>query len=159
MTAPLDDQIMVLIETKVAAISIAGGYQTDMEADRVHYPAVGELEFSEDELEDGPQVSIRRGERRSRMHLRGAEEFTLKVDIKWTCATRASAVLLMGDLTKLIAANPLWNNGSTNLAAKTWIEEMDLQDFDVEATEYVGQMILCVKAYADVTDPSAVKAI
>lgn len=159
MTNPIDDQILALIETKVAAISVAGGYQTDMAAGRVHYPAVGELEFSADELTAGPQVSIRRAARSSRMHLRGAEEFVLKADIKWTCATRDQAAALMGDLLKLIAANPLWNNGSTNLAAKSWIEESDLQDFDVEADQYVGQLVLCVKGYADVADPSSVKAI
>lgn len=159
MTAPLDDQILNLLETKAAAISIAGGYQTDMAADRVHRPAVGELEFSSDELEEGPQITIRRGSRATRLHLRGAEEFVLKVDIRVTAATEEEASALMGDLVKLIAANQLWNNGSSNLAAKTWIEENDLQDFDVDAAEAVGQMTVCIKGYADVTDPTSAKAI
>lgn len=159
MTKPLDDQILDLIATKVAAMTVIGGYQTDMEASRVHRPAVGELEFSSDDLEDGPQVSIRRGARMPRVHLRGAEEFILKVDIKVTAETYDEASALMGDLVKLIGANKLWNNGSANLAAKSWIEENDLQDFDVEASESVGQMTLCVKAYADVSNPTSVKVI
>ena len=159
MAKTIDEQLLDLLETKVAAIATSGGYQTDMAADRVHFPCVGELEFSADELEDGPQITIRRASKAVRTHIRGAHEITLKVDIRITAASRDELTAVMGDLVKLAKANALWNNGSINLAAKTWWEEDDAQDNEVDEAALVGQMLLCVKQYADATNPTAVKAI
>lgn len=159
MTAPLEEQILDVIVAKLAAMSVAGGYQTAMSSDRVHRPAVGEREYSADELEDGAHISVRRAEKVSRYHLRGADEFILKVEIRATAATYAALVILLADILECVETNNRWHDGAANLAVRSWVEENDTPDFDESATEHFGQVLVCVKAYADLTNPAAVKAI
>jgi hypothetical protein len=158
MTSPLEEQILSLFGTKAAAISVAGGYQTDMDSDRV-LRAVGEREFDDTDEEQVPAICYRRGEKVDRWHLRGAIELILKIDVKVVAATYAEAAALLGDVVKLVEANPLWNNGSSNLAARTWVENVDLPDFEAESNLHFGQLTLCIKAYADATAPGTAKAI
>lgn len=159
MTNPLDEQIIDFIEAQVAAISTAGGYQTDMDADRVHRPPVGDREFSADDLSDGPHVSIWREEKRLRWLLRYANEMILKVCLTVTAATYAEAVALLGDIERLVATNPRWNDGEDQLASYSWIEESDLPDFDEESDMHSGKVVVCVKTHVDHADPTAVKVI
>lgn len=159
MTAPLDEQILDLVETKLAGITVVNGYQTAMVAGRIHRPAVGELEFESSDADQVPAITVRRASRVSRWHLRGAEEFVLKVAITAIAATREAVFVLMSDILKLVSANEAWNNGSSNLAVRSWIEENDSPDFDVENDLYYGHLLIAIKGYADLTNPTVVKAI
>jgi hypothetical protein len=159
MTAPLDEQILSLVVSKLAGITVGNGYQTAMVAGRIHRPAVGELEFDADDADQVPALTVRRAARVSRWHIRGAEEFTLKVAITAIAATYDAALVLMSDVLKLVSANEAWNNGSSNLAVRSWIEENDAPDFDVESNLHYGHILVAIKSFADLTNPTVVKAI
>lgn len=159
MTKPLDEQIIDVVKTKLAAITVAGGYQTDMAAGRVHWPPVGDLEFDESDSSQLPAIIIRRASKATRWHLRGAEEMVLRLSLTAVATTYDAALVLMSDILKAVNANERWNNGSADLAVRTWLDENDAPAFDEQNNLHYGHLLISIKTYADLTNPTAVKAI
>ena len=156
MASALDQQILDVIVTKLAAITTGNGYQQTVLAANIHRPPQSLREFSAGEC---PGLSVRLESKENEYDLRGSEELLIGVNIQ--CAATSAVLLraLISDVKKLAYANKRWNDGSANLALRTWIDEDFAHEPEVEEAVVTGSVHLTIKARADQTDPTAVKAI
>ena len=161
MTTPLDEQLEDLVVTKLLTITTGAGYeQTVANAYRASdVPAPAEIPPA-----DCPAVQVRRLEKRPRFHLRGAEEFLLLLDL--VCVVDAAAADhdeaiqdLVNDVKKLVYANPRWNNGSADLAVRSWVSGETIHEAEVDEATRTGVVTVAIKARADRTNLAAVKEI
>lgn len=154
MAKDLADRILDLIETKLAAITVAGGYQVTVAG--VHRPPL-----AHHDIPATPAISVRRlPPKASRWHIRGAEEFQLQVQLILVADTDEVLSQLMSDVRKVIAANLRWNDGSEDLAVRTWFDDDNQHEEEVvDLTPRTGRIAITIMARASVTDPSQVKVI
>jgi hypothetical protein len=152
----LTQQIIDLIETKCAGITVVGGYNSTVLAANIHHPPTAPQDIP---AADCPAIVIRHLGNDSRYHLRGAEELTLEV--QFICMSTTDALLknLMGDVKKLVYANPRWNSGSADLARRTWVAGERAHETEVAEGVVSGSVIVAIVARASRTDPTAVKAV
>jgi len=156
MTAPLTEQILDLIETKLAGITIGGGYQETVLAANIFRPP----EAPADVRSAGcPAVVVRHNGTNNRWHLRAAEELLIEVQFICVATTYALLAILMADVKKLVYANPYWNNGAANLARRTWVAEERTHETEVNQEAVTGSLVIHVLARADRTNPFATKAV
>jgi hypothetical protein len=100
-----------------------------------------------------------------RDHIRGAEEGILQVEI--ICiANSASAAAhdealqdLVGDVKKVIYANKKWNDGTTDLARRTWIVEDVVHESEADEPQGTASVVIGILYRADRTALYTVKAI
>lgn len=156
MANSLTEQIVNLIETKCAGITVANGYASTVLAANIHQPPTAPQDIP---AADCPAIVIRHLGNDVRYHLRGAEELTIEVQFICLSTTAALLAALMADVKKLVYANPRWNTGSADLARRSWV--MGERQHETEVAEGVvsGSVIISVVARASKTDPTSVKAI
>lgn len=149
----LADRILDLIETKLAAISVAGGYQVTVAG--VHRPPL-----AHQDIPNLPAISLRRlPPKSSRWHLRGAEEFQLQVQLICVADDDDTLSQLMADARKVVLANLRWNDGAQDLAVRTWLDDDNQHEEEVDETPRTGRLAFTVMARADLTNPTEPKAI
>lgn len=156
MADALTQQILDLIETKCAGITVANGYNSTVLAANIHHPPAVPQDIP---AADCPAIVIRHLGTDVRYHLRGAEELT--VEVQFICLATTDALLknLMADVKKLVYANPRWNSGAADLARRTWVAGERAHETEVAEGVVSGSVIIAILARASRTDPTAVKAV
>lgn len=161
MATALDEQILDRVVTKLADINGAGGYETNVPAANIHRPPIAPIPLK---ATDCPALIVRLFAKTSRWHLRGAEEFVLRVMVLCVVAAPAADANeelsdLIGDVKKLVIANEFWNDGSADLAERTWLVEDFRHETEVDEPTMTGGVVFEVLARSDLTNPSVRKAI
>jgi hypothetical protein len=156
MTTPITEQILALIETKLAGITTGGGYQETVLAANIFHPPEAPLDVKADNC---PAITVRHNGTNNRWHLRAAEELLIEVDLVCVATTPDLLKTLMGDVKKLVYANPFWNNGAANLARRTWIAEERVHETEVSEATVTGSVVIHILARADRTNPFTTKAV
>lgn len=161
MPTPLKEQLLDLVVTKLQAIAIASGYEETVTVYRPSAPAAP-LDFAAAQL---PAIIVCEVEHRTRWHIRGAEECILMLDIK-CCVSSPSAGAhdetlqdLIADVKKVVYANRLWNDGSANLAVRSWIEQDLAHEPEVSEAIGTGGVRVAIKYRADQANPFVTKAV
>jgi len=156
MANSLTEQIVNLVETKLAGITVAGGYASTVLAANIHQPPTAPQDIP---AADCPAIVVRHLGNDPRWHLRGAEELTLEVLLICLATTPALLAALMADVKKLVYANPMWNNGTANLARRTWVTGERQHETEVSEGVVSGSVFVSIVARASRTDPTSVKAV
>lgn len=150
MPNSLDEQILDVVAAKVALIS---GVTTVRRA--LVGPAPLEVQTSELNL-----VEIRHLRTTPRWHIRGAYECIAQVEL---CAVTAQADHtirnLVADLLDMVDTYNRWNDGSSNLAERSWTGEVEIHEPEVSESVATATLQVFIKFYSDRTDPTAVKEI
>jgi hypothetical protein len=153
MASSLYEQLMDLVATKLATITVANGYEQTVVG--VHRPPIALFDL---ETADLPALLVRQEDNAPRFHLRGAEEFVLEVEVicavDGEAADKAEALSdLVADVKKLAHLNRYWNNGAANLARRTRIT--DGAHHETEVTEYVESAVVRfqIMARSDLKNP------
>jgi hypothetical protein len=163
MSTALDEQIMDLVVAKVATITTGNGYEQTVASASI-FRASDSPTPAEIAVASCPAVQVRRLSKVTRFHLRGAEEFTLTLNL--LCVVDASAADddeaiqdLVNDVKKLVYANLLWNDGSSNLAARTWIVGETIHEAQVGEVTRTAIVTISIKARSSRSNPAAVKVV
>lgn len=156
MANSLTEQIVNLVQTKCAGITVVGGYGSTVLAANIHQPPVAPDEVS---AADCPALIIRHLGNDVRWHLRGAEELTIEVRFICLATTPSLLAALMADVKKLVYANPRWNNGTSDLARRSWVTDERQHETEVSEGVVSGSVLGNIFARASRTDPTAVKAV
>lgn len=156
MAASLEEQILDVVVTKLATITTGNGYQQTVLAANVKRPPEAISTFK---ATDCPGVSVRFEDKDCRYHLRDAEEFVLRVNLQVAATSDVLLRALVADVKKLIYANLVWNNGSANLARRTWIVEDGPHETEVDEGVVSASIHFSILARAALSDPTTVKAI
>jgi hypothetical protein len=118
MPSSIEERILDLIESKLEAITTGGGYEQTV-------GTVWRATQSPPPMESTPpSLQIRSEIVRSESLLRGADEKILEVTVICTAAQESDDEKLgdlMADVQKVVGANERWNDGSVNLARRTWM--------------------------------------
>jgi hypothetical protein len=154
MANALDEQILALVATKLATITVANGYSQTVTG--VGRPPTDLFDVGTSDL---PYLIVREKSRTGRWHLRGAEEFELEVEVLCLAATRTAVANLIADVKKCALANEFWNDGSSNLARETTFPDDRVHEVEVDEEVQSGSVRFRVLARASVSDPTATKAI
>lgn len=154
----LDERIMQLIKPALETITVAGGFHQDV---AVHRPPVAAYDFAP---ADCPALVIRRLAKVIRVHIRRAEEFVLRVQVIGIVANSGADPYgdlsnLMGDLKKVVYANRRWNDGSEDLARRTYITDDGIHEPEVDEATLTSELTFDIVARADQEDLTAVRDV
>jgi len=157
MPDALEEQILDLIETKLETITVANGFATTITD--AYRASTGTPPLKRADA-DRPFIEIRRIECPRRWFIRGAMECRMEIDLVLvTDQNDATIRALMADVLKLIDDNTRWNDGSANLADRTWIVSASFPEPEANLRQSLGFVKFTVKFYEDINDATAVKAI
>lgn len=159
MANALEEQILAIIAQKLATITTDNGYQTNVV--NVYRASTGADPAPQAiPSEDRPAVQLRCLPIGNRVHIRGAIEMRIPIEIICVVDQDADALSkLVADVKKLLLANKRWNNGSADLARRTWLEDSLPHETEVAESDSSAAVLATIIARADQTDPTAVKAI
>lgn len=157
MPSSIEERLLDLVVSKLATITVANGYQETVLSVTRASDEPGPLELSTAEL---PALQVRHLQTRKRLHLRGAYECVMDLDV--VCMTEQDDELLSdlkADVKKVLQANRRWNDGIENLARRTWTT--DPLSHEVEVPEGISTAVIpCAIVFrVDATNPYLVKAI
>jgi len=159
MATALDEQVLDLVVSKLATITIANGYEETVLG--VHRPPVDLFDLA---AADCPALIVRKKTKLTESNLRLAEDLDLEVEV--LCAVDGSAADvhealtdLVADVKKLVHANRLWNNGSSNLAVATRLVEDRIHETEVQEDVASAVVRFLVQARADLANPYVTKTI
>lgn len=156
MPTSVEERVADTIVTKLKTITIANGYQQDVAAGSVFWPPVGVQAVNVSEM---PAIILMRLSKDARDHIRDATEFQQPYRALCVASTPEACAALRGDVRKLIYANTVWNDGSENLARRTWITDDRAHEFKTTRARHSGSLEFMVLVRVDKADPTKVKAI
>jgi hypothetical protein len=160
MPSSLDERLLDLVVSKIEGITVGNGYEETVLPANIHRGQV--IAPQEIGAADCPAVCVYVAAIDSRWHLRGADEMTITVDlIGITDAAGGDEALadLLTDLKKLVYANKFWNDGSANLARRSWVVEDDRHEVEVAEATLSGRVRFLALVRADRSDPYSLKAV
>lgn len=155
--AALEEQILSRIENRLETILIANGFLLDV-ADA--FRALDETAPLQRPDTDHNFIEIRHMGTDRSVHIRGAYECFMTVKLIGSTNQSGSTIRdLQADILELLNSNIRWNDGSTDLADRSWVTEVGIQE--PEAGQDMAHTVLTfiVKFYEDAADPSLVKEI
>lgn len=156
MATSIAERILDRLANRLATITAANGYETD---------GVTVWRATEDQRPmetTPPAVEIRHNGTPSEPHLRGALECVMEVDLLCVAAYDAAGENisdLIGDVIKLVLANKRWNDGTDNLAVRTWVGEAEPHETEVGEDPVTAVVPVFIKYRVDATNPFALKSI
>jgi len=158
MTSPaLEEQILEVVETKLETIDTGNGFRTTIT--EAYRALAGTPPLSRADA-DRPFIEIRHAITTPRWHIRGANEGILEVNLILVTDQDDDTIRnLLADATEVIDANTLWNDGSSNLADRTWVGERQGHEPEIDLAHVSASLQFFVKYYEDRTDIGKVKAI
>lgn len=154
----LDERIMSQIKAVLEGVTIAEGYHQDANVTR---PPESAFTFS---AEDGYQYIIRKDAEEGRSHLRRAYEFTLTVMVICVSPNTGDTpeedhANLRADLKHIVYQNRRWNDGSEDLAQRTWFLDSRVHETEVTEETVSSKVVFQVLARADLEDLSEPKVV
>lgn len=161
MATSIEERILDLVETALAAITTGNGYeQTVKKVERATQPDPP-MEF--DLATEVPGLQIRHEGTATEPHLRGAVE--CRMDLKIICiaeydATDEKISDLIGDVIDKLLADKRWDaGGSTFLARRTWITGAFTHETETDESPVTGEVNCTILFRVDATNPFAVKEV
>lgn len=157
MTVPLEEQLFELVAVKLATITVANGYLQTVA--NVYRPPQAPQRVP---VSDCPALAPRQVDKDSRYHLRDCEEMTVTLRIMaMVDAAGGLAALhnLLGDVRKLAYANQRWNDGTRDLAVRTWVANSRPHETEVDEAVLTGMVEISIVARSNMSDPSVVQPI
>ncbi len=154
----LDDRIMDQVQPTLEEITEADGYHQDV---TVYRPPIGALEFK---AEETPALVIRRAGKSIRTHVRRAEEFVLTVKVICIVPNegddpRGDLADLIADVKRVVYLNRRWNDGTEDLARRTWFVDDADHETEVDEETLTGAVTFQILARADRQDLTQVKEV
>jgi len=163
MATSIDERILDLIVTKLATITTGNGYEQTVSSANI-WRATSSPQPMES---TPPSLEVRHVDTAMEPHLRGAIECLMNVVIICSAAYDAADEAisdLVGDVVKLVLANKRWNDGSVNLAVRTWMGSPEIHETETGGgvggdSPTTGAVPFTILFRVDATNPFAIKEI
>lgn len=151
MATSIDERLADLIETKLAAITTGAGFEETVTD--VHRASDSPQPMEAPTL---PALQLRRDGTPKSPHLRGAMECTANFTVICIAARDAANEKisdLIADVEKVVMANERWNDGSVNLARRTWLTGSTFHETETDEETMTGIVEFSVLYRTEVGSP------
>jgi hypothetical protein len=160
MASSVEERLLDLVVSKLAGITVGNGYEETVLAANIHRGQ--DIAPQEIGASDCPAACVRIASISTRWHLRGAEEILMELDLIGVVdAAGGDEALadLMADFRKLVYANKFWNDGSENLARRSWVIEDERYEVEVAEATLSGRVRVGILTRVDRSNPYSLKAV